>query len=120
LAPALLLFEQLIELRRNPQGTIEKRGVRSTVKPQLPGGKYGGGGGGGGGGSGAGRQNKSGANQNRETSLHYKSKTRNAKLRKELRNLDDQIQVTSLFLFFWSFTVLGLFFFFELLVKALS
>jgi hypothetical protein len=65
------------------------------VKPQLPGGKYGGGGGGGGsgGGGGGGRQNKSGANQNRETSLHYKSKTRNAKLRKELRNLDDQIQV---------------------------
>jgi hypothetical protein len=101
LAPALLLFEQLIELRRNPQGTIEKRGVRSTVKPQLPGGKYGAGGGGGssggGGGGGGGRQNKSGANQNRETSLHYKSKTRNAKLRKELRNLDDQIQVTSFF-----------------------
>jgi hypothetical protein len=70
------------------------------VKPQLPGGKYGAGGGGGssgGGGGGGGRQNKSGANQNRETSLHYKSKTRNAKLRKELRNLDDQIQVTSFF-----------------------
>ena len=77
--------KQLIELRRNPQGTIEKRGVRSTVKPQLPG-KYGGGGGSGG------KQNK-GASQNRESSLHHKSKTRNAKLRKELRNLDDQIQV---------------------------
>ncbi|KAI9555104.1 gamma-aminobutyric acid B receptor [Daphnia sinensis] len=84
----LVFVPKLIELRRNPQGTIEKRGVRSTVKPQLPGGKYGAGGGG----SGVGRQNKSGANQNRETSLQYKSKTRNAKLRKELRNLDDQIQ----------------------------
>lgn len=84
----LVFVPKLIELRRNPQGAIEKRGVRSTVKPQLPGGKYGAGGGG----SGVGRQNKSGANQNRETSLQYKSKTRNAKLRKELRNLDDQIQ----------------------------
>ncbi|XP_057377524.1 uncharacterized protein LOC130699234 [Daphnia carinata] len=84
----LVFVPKLIELRRNPQGTIEKRGVRSTVKPQLPGGKYGAGGGG----SGVARQNKSAANQNRETSLQYKSKTRNAKLRKELRNLDDQIQ----------------------------
>ncbi|EFX81964.1 gamma-aminobutyric acid B receptor, partial [Daphnia pulex] len=29
----LVFVPKLIELRRNPQGTIEKRGVRSTVKP---------------------------------------------------------------------------------------
>lgn len=67
----------MIELKRNPEGTIEKRS-RPTVKPQLP--KYGGSGG------------KS-SQQNRENSLHHKSKTRNMKLRKELRHLDDQIQV---------------------------
>jgi len=72
----------MIELKRNPEGTIEKRG-RPTVKPQLP--KYGGSGGG---------KKSAGSQQNRETnSLHHKSKQRNTKLRKELRNLDDQIQV---------------------------
>jgi hypothetical protein len=60
-------------LRRNPQGTIEKRGARATVKPTLT-------------------TSYKTASQN-ENSVYHKTKVRNAKLRKELRGLDDQIQV---------------------------
>ena len=64
---------QLIELRRNPQGAIEKRGARTTVKPTLA-------------------TNYKTASQN-ENSVYHVTKVRNSKLRKELRSLDDQIQV---------------------------
>jgi len=75
---------QLIELKRNPEGTIEKRS-RPTVKPQLS--KAGGSG------SGSTGGHRSAGHHRRENSLHHKNKARNAKLRKELRNLDDEIQV---------------------------
>ena len=58
------------------------------MKPQLAGK-----GAGGAGGSGTAGGHKS-AGHRRENSLHHKNKARNAKLRKELRNLDDEIQVT--------------------------
>lgn len=76
---------QLIELKRNPEGTIEKRS-RPTVKPQLT--KAGGSG------SGSTGGHRNAGHHRRENSLHHKNKARNAKLRKELRNLDDEIQVT--------------------------
>ena len=78
------LLAQLIELKRNPEGTIEKRS-RPTVKPQLT--KAGGSG------SGSTGGHRSAGHHRRENSLHHKNKARNAKLRKELRNLDDEIQV---------------------------
>ena len=81
---AFLSSTQLIELKRNPEGTIEKRS-RPTVKPQLT--KSGGSG------SGATSGHRSAGHHRRENSLHHKNKARNAKLRKELRNLDDEIQV---------------------------
>ena len=67
-------FVQLIELKRNPEGNIEKRG-RPTIKPTLA--KY-----------------KAGSHSDND--LLHKTKVRNAKLRKELRNIDEQIQVRAM------------------------